>query len=48
MKPQLKTLKLNNQELHLITKAIEQVTRLGIWNDTIEGLNNKINELLKK
>lgn len=48
MKPQLKTLKVNQQELYLISKAIEQVTRLGIWNDTIEGLNNKINELLKK
>lgn len=48
MKPKLKTLKLNQQELNLISKALEQVTRLGVWNDTIEGLNNKLYNLLTK
>lgn len=48
MKPKLKTLELNQKELNLISKAIEQVVHLGVWNDTIEGLNNKLYNLLTK
>jgi len=35
-------LELNQKELHLISTALEQVTRLGVYDETIKGLQDKI------
>lgn len=38
-----KTLELSQKEIYLITTALEQVTRMGIWNTDYEQLLQKLN-----
>ena len=38
-----KTLELSQKEIYLINTALEQITRLGIWNKEYEQLLQKLN-----
>lgn len=42
------SINLSSHEISFLLKAIEQITRLGVWNDEIDNLNKKLSSLLTK